>query len=72
MPKKSASARNAAQRNKQKAQKSVQLVHQTVQEKDTLEERKLPLRPDPKTVMNWQTLALLPLLPSTLRARARM
>jgi hypothetical protein len=41
MPKKSASARNAAQRNKQKAQKSVQLVHQTVQEKDTLEEKEV-------------------------------
>ena len=41
MPKKSASARNAAQRNKPRAQKSVELVRQTVQEKDTLEEKEL-------------------------------
>jgi hypothetical protein len=41
MPKKSASARNAAQRNKQKAQKSVQLVHQTVKEKNALEEKEV-------------------------------
>lgn len=39
MPKKSASARNAAQRNKPKAQKSFELVRQTVQEKDALEEK---------------------------------
>ncbi len=41
MPKKSASARNAGQRNKPRAQKSVELVRQTVQEKDTLEEKEV-------------------------------
>lgn len=41
MPKKSASARNAAQRNKPKAQKSFELVRQTVQEKDALEEKEV-------------------------------
>ena len=41
MPKKSASARNAAQRNKPKTQKSFELVRQTVQEKDTLEEKEV-------------------------------
>ena len=41
MPKKSASARNAAQRNKPKAQKSFELVRQTVQEKDTVEEKEV-------------------------------
>ena len=41
MPKKSASARNAAQRNKPKAQKSFELVRQTSQEKVTLEEKEV-------------------------------
>lgn len=41
MPKKSASARSAAQRNKPKAQKSFELVRQTVQEKDVLEEKEV-------------------------------
>ncbi len=41
MPKKSASARNAAQRNKPRTQKSVELVRQTFQEKDTLEEKEV-------------------------------
>src|SRR5215469_2585048 len=41
MPKKTASARNAAQRNKPRAQKSVELVRQTVQEKNTLEEKEV-------------------------------
>ena len=39
MSKKSASARNAAQRNKPRVQKSVELVRQTIQEKNTLEEK---------------------------------
>ena len=41
MPKKSASARNAAQRNKPRAQKSVELVRQTAQQKDILEEKEV-------------------------------
>jgi len=41
MSKKSASARNAAQRNKSKAQKSFELVRQAAQEKDTLEEKEV-------------------------------